>query len=183
MEKLFEKFNSKKMIENLVIFLILAIIVMIMINNIFDNDSTSKNIVTTNNIIDNHNRERTLEERLEEILSEINSAGKVDVMISYTNEIEKIPMTDMKTTTTVTNEKDSNGGERKTEETSVEEIIIYEENSSNKVPVIKQKILPQIVGVIVVAEGAKNIGVKEQLINAVSATVNVPSHRIQVFSK
>ena len=92
-------------------------------------------------------------------------------------------MTDTKVTTTVVSEKDSNGGERKTEETSTEENIIYEESNNLKSPVVKQSILPEIVGVIVVAEGANNIAVKENLIKAVEATVNVPSHRIQVFSK
>ena len=104
-------------------------------------------------------------------------------MISYVNEVEKIPMTDTKVTTTIISEKDSNGGERKTEETSTEESIIYEENSNIKIPVVKQNILPEVVGVIVVAEGSYDTVVKENLIKAVEATVNVPSHRIQVFSK
>lgn len=184
MEKLLEKFNNKKMIENLVIFLILAIIVMIVINSLFE--SEDKNVTNTAFMATQsfkENSEQTLDDKLAKILSLINGAGKVDVMISYVNEVEKIPMTDMKTTTTIINEKDSGGGERKTEETSTEESVIYEENSSSKTPVIKQNILPEIIGVIVVAEGAGNISVKENLIKAVEATIDVPSHRIQVFSK
>lgn len=184
MEKLLEKFNNKKSIENLVIFLVLCIIVMIVINALTDeketvsNNAESSMIFATNTV-----SEKTLEIKLAEILSMINGAGKVDVMISYINEVEKIPMTDTKITTTVVSEKDSNGGERKTEETSTEENIIYEESNNLKSPVVKQSILPEIVGVIVVAEGANNIAVKENLIKAVEATVNVPSHRIQVFSR
>ncbi|MBQ8298781.1 MAG: stage III sporulation protein AG [Clostridia bacterium] len=183
MEKLLEKFNNKKSIENLVIFLVLCIIVMIVINTLTDEKESVSNNSESSIIFTNTVGEKTLETKLAEILSMINGAGKVDVMISYINEVEKIPMTDTKVTTTVVSEKDSNGGERKTEETSTEENIIYEETNNLKSPVVKQSILPEIVGVIVVAEGANNIAVKENLIKAVEATVNVPSHRIQVFSK
>ncbi|MBQ9279824.1 MAG: hypothetical protein IJ215_02085 [Clostridia bacterium] len=186
MEKLFEKFNNKKMIENLVIFLILAIIVIIVINSMYGDNTSKTNIINTSSResdILQVKSEASLEDRLAHILSFISGAGSVEVMISYKNEIEKIPMTDMKTTTTVTNEKDSNGGERKTEQTSTEQSVIYAENGSNKTPVIQQTMLPEIVGVIVVADGAGNMSVKENLIKAVEATIDVPSHRIQVFAK
>ena len=186
MEKLFEKFNNKKMIENLVIFLILAIIVIIVINSMYGQSDTKTNTVNTlgkeMNLLQTTS-EISLEDRLAHILSQISGAGKVEVMISYKNEVEKIPMTDMKTTTTVTNEMDSNGGERKTQQTSTEQSIIYDENGSSKTPVIRQTVLPEIVGVVVVAEGAGNISVKENLIKAVEAVIEVPSHRIQVFAK
>lgn len=134
------------------------------------------------NVMSSENEEN-LEEKLENILSQISGAGKVDVMISYMNEIEKIPMTDTKVTKTVVSEKDSNGGERQTEETSTEENIIYEESNNIKIPVIKQSVSPEAIGVIVVAEGAYNETVKANLKKAVEATVIVASERIQVFSK
>ena len=189
MEKLLEKFNNKKMIENLVIFLILAIIVMIVINTLFDgnkgNKSTGTNTIIPTSVGNSTKKdgyETDLEQKLESILSKINGAGKVSVMISYANEVLKTPMTDVKTTTTVVSEKDSNGGERKTEETSTEENVIYEQNGNDKTPMIKQSVLPEIVGVIVVASGATSISVKEDLIKAVTAAVDVPNHRIQVFA-
>ena len=189
MEKLLEKFNNKKMIENLVIFLILAIIVMIVINTLFDgnkgNKSTGTNTIIPTSVGNSTKKdgyETDLEQKLESILSKINGAGKVSVMISYANEVLKTPMTDVKTTTTVVSEKDSNGGERKTEETSTEENVIYEQNGNDKTPMIKQSVLPEIVGVIVVASGATSVSVKEDLIKAVTAAVDVPNHRIQVFA-
>ena len=170
------------------IFLILLIIIFIVINNLTKpvevaTNASYEEMSHEGRPLNGTSNEKTLEEKLEEILSLIKGAGNVNVMISYVNEVEKIPMTDTKITTTVVSEKDSNGGERKTEETSTEESIIYEENSSTKIPVVKQNILPEVVGVIVVADGAYDTVVKENLIKAVEATVNVPSHRIQVFSK
>lgn len=184
LDKLLEKFNNKKMIENLVIFLILAIIVLIVINTFFDNNQSNKNanLVQTVSKKDSFTGDVNLEKKLEGILSKINGAGEVSVMVSYSNEVLKQPMTDVKTTTTVVSEKDSNGGERKTEETSTEENVIYEQNGNNKTPMLKQNVLPTIIGVIVVADGAGNTNVKENLIRAVTAAVDVPNHRIQVFA-
>ena len=185
MEKLAEKFNNKKSIENLVIFLILLIIVFVVINNLtkpveVTSEMSHEGRPSNGTLSEN---EKTLEEKLEVILSQISGAGKVDVMISYMNETEKIPMTDTKVTKTIVSEKDSNGGERQTEETSTEENIIYEETNSVKIPVIKQSMSPEAIGVIVVAEGAYNETVKANLKKAVEATVIVASERIQVFSK
>ncbi len=191
MEKLLEKLNNKKMIENAVIFLILAIIVMIVINSIFSTEDNSKSNETniTNEVLEQTNSKslnvgkNELSKELEEILSLISGAGKVSVMISYKNDTEKIPMIDTKVTTTIVSEKDSGGGERKTEETNTEESVVFEENGSSKNPVIKHEINPQVVGVVVVAEGASNNVVKENLIKAVEAAIDVPSHRIQVFAR
>ena len=104
-------------------------------------------------------------------------------MISYASTITEVPLYDTKENVTVTEEKDKEGGTRKTEQTSKEKSVIFEENNNAKSLAIKEKEMPKIVGVIVVADGAGNIKVKECIINAVSAVVDVPSHRIQVFSK
>ena len=101
MEKLLEKFklNSKKGIENLVIFLVLVIIVMVVINSLF-NEKENK-IVTTSNVDVTSKGNNTLEEKLENILSTISGVGKVKVMISYANSIEKVPIYDTKEVTLV----------------------------------------------------------------------------------
>lgn len=183
MEKLLEKFNitNKKGIENLVIFLVLVIIVMVVINSLFtDNEEV---IVQTVNKEAINNKNDEIEEKLENILSTIKGVGKVNVMVSYKNSIEKIPIYDTKETKTVTNEKDNNGGERKTEEINTEYNVIFEEGGNNKTAIIKQNILPEIIGVIVTAEGAENNSIKENIINAVVAVTNIPNHKIQVFAQ
>lgn len=188
MEKLLAKFkgeNSKKQIENIVIFIVLLVIVIIVINSLFtDNDveegNVNKNAVvvaSTDAGID------SLEIKLKKILSSINGVGNVDVMISYSNTVENIPMYDIRENTTLVEEVDANGGKRKTTEVQNEQNIIYEEKSNNKAPAIKETIMPKVLGVIVVAEGANNSVVKENIKNAVEAVFDIPSHRIQVFSK
>lgn len=108
MEKLLEKLNlsSKKGIENLVIFLVLLIIVMIITNSLFEEKSveTVENIEETKNIVEEKD---DLEEKLENILSSIKGVENAKVMISYTNSVEKVPLYDTKETTTLVEEKDT----------------------------------------------------------------------------
>ncbi len=178
--------GNKRIIENLVLFLILFIIVIVVMNVLgnetsqkVSSDALSNAIVTSNSTP----KEKSLEEKLETILSLIEGAGKVDVLITYANGVEQVPMYNTKQNTTTTQEEDNAGGTRKTEEISQEQNIIFSENGNVKTPVMKQTINPEIIGVIVVADGAGNMNVKENLIHAVEASLNIPTHRIQVFAR
>lgn len=183
MQKLIEKFNldNKKSIENLVIFLVLVIIVMVVINSLFTEETSEA--TPTLSVIKTNEKEDSLELKLENILGSIRGVGRVKVMVSYTNSIEKIPLYDTKETTTITEERDTNGGERKTEEISNELSVVYEEENSKKTAIIRQNIMPEIIGVIVTAEGAENNYIKENIINAVVAVTNIPNHKVQVFAQ
>lgn len=180
-EKLKSGGNQKKIVENLVIFLILLVIVMVVINTLFTSDKENEDTVSVVNTKEITSSTDELEVKLENILSKIEGAGKVDVMISYLSGIEQVPMYDLKENLTVTEEKDKEGGQRKTEQKSNEQSIVYEEKNNTRTPVMKQTIMPEIIGVIVVADGANNVTVKNNIINAIEATVNTSSHRIQVF--
>lgn len=186
MEKLLSKFkdlSNKKQIENVVIFLVLLIIVIIVINSLFGEEKKTVKEGPKEVSISLEQNENDLEKSLKNILSKISGVGSVDVMVSYSNTIMQVPMYDTKENTTVVEESDKNGGIRKTKEVANEQSIIYEEKNSVKVPAIKQTIMPEVVGVIVVAEGAGSQVVKENIKNAVEAVVNISAHRIQVFAK
>ncbi len=185
MEKLLSKFkdlSNKKQIENVVIFLVLLVIVIIVINSLFgEEEMADENVQEVAVVLEQS--ENDLEKSLKNILSKISGVGSVDVMVAYSNTIMQVPMYDTKENTTVVEESDKNGGVRKTKEVANEQSIIYEEKNSTKVPAIKQTIMPEVVGVIVVAEGAESQVVKENIKNAVEAVVNISAHRIQVFAK
>lgn len=177
--------GNKKIIENLVLFLVLFIIVIVVINTLVE--PNTKTVQSESEIYSKENyiakTEMSLEEKLEEILSLISGAGKVNVLITYFNGIEQVPMYDTKQNTTTIQESDKEGGNRKTQEVSTEQNIIFNEENNNKTPVIKQIINPKVTGVIVVADGADNMVIKEKLINAVEASLDVPTHKIQVFAR
>ena len=186
MEKLLSKIktaNQKKQIENIVIFIVLLIIVIIVINSMFNEEKIDLKLNEDREEIRNEFVTDELENKLQKILSSMSGVGSVDVMISYTNTVTQIPMYNTKENTTTVEEQDVNGGKRETKEVSNEQSIVFEEKSSSKIPAVKQTIMPEVIGVIVVAEGANNQIIKENIKNAVEAVVNIASHRIQVFAK
>ena len=183
LDKLMDKLNmnSKKGIQNLVIFLIASIIMIIMINSIFSkpDDKQEIKIIETSS----HTVELSFEEKLESILSTIHGIRNVSVLIAYENTVEKVPLYDSKEITTVTEEADKNGGERKTREVNNEYTVVYEENGNQKNVLMKQNIMPKMTGIIVTAEGADSNLMKESIISAIVAVTGLSSNKIVVFGK
>lgn len=187
--------NNKRKIENLVVFLVLLIITIIAINTIWgdkneevkkdDNKSSYKQLAESiDNNIDSNNQQLTeynLEQSLEDILSKISGVGKVEVLVTYSETSEVVAMYNEKQTASNTEETDTNGGVRKIEETDTNKEIIYEEKNGQKTPITQKVVMPKIEGAIITAEGAGNVNVKTNIIQAVSAATGLSTYRIQVF--
>lgn len=180
--------NNKKIIENLVLILLLFIIVIVVMNVLSPSTKNNNsdvqdtvNFVPKNDFIQT-TKEDTMESKIANILSLVKGAGKVEVLITYKNGIEQVPMYNTKENISVIEEQDTAGGQRKTEETTNEKNIVFSENGNVKTPVIKQTINPEIIGIIIVSEGASNLSVKENLINATLAILDIPAHRVQVLA-
>ncbi len=110
--------------------------------------------------------ESHIEERLEEILSKVKGAGKVEVMVVFKdNGRENIAMNVKKS--------QDGEGEFQSEETAV--------MGSDDKAVVIQKNIPEVQGVIVTAQGADNPQVREDLKRAVEAALPVLPHRIEVL--
>lgn len=191
--------NDKKKVENLVFFVIISVITIIIINFIWNgnetkNQDTNQNVSnkklasSTNNEINENNSnisedESTseLEEKLEQILSNIQGVGEVKVCINYSESSEIVAMYDENSSTSTTEETDTEGGTRKIEQTDTEKNVIYEENDGEKTPITTKVIKPKIEGAIITAKGAGNATVKTNIIQAVEAITGLATHKIQVF--
>lgn len=120
--------------------------------------------------------ETAVEERLAQTLSAIRGAGKVRVMITYDTGVEIVPAmsTDVQSSTS---QSPAEGGavinENRTESsrpaTLRDEALVLTERA------------PEVRGVIVIAEGAADIGVKLKLQSAVQTVLGVNIDRIEVF--
>lgn len=125
-----------------------------------------------------------LEKQVSIILSQINGAGKVSVMITYLSGKEAVPAFDTKRSENGTEEKDTGGGARNIRQSDDENKIAYEEQQGGvKKPIILKEKAPEVKGVVVVAGGAGDAEVKEKLSKAVQVLLDVPIHRIQVFER
>ena len=86
-----------------------------------------------------------------------------------------------KNTSNITEELDTNGGTRKIEQVDSDKEIIYEEDNGQKKPITQKVVMPKIEGAIITAEGADNVNIKTNIIQAVAAATGIPTYRIQVF--
>ena len=190
--------KSKRKIENLVVFAIILIITIISINLIWngdkkessdDNNNTSSKILASSDKISNINTGQTaenlvsneLENKLKNILSKIQGVGEVEVFINYSESSEIVPMYNENSQTSTTEETDTSGGIRKIEETDSQKEIIFQENDGTKEIITQRVIEAKIEGAIITAEGAGDVNVKTNIIQAVEATTGLATHKIQVF--
>ena len=121
-----------------------------------------------------------LEEKLKNILAQIEGAGDVDVMITFESSEEIQPAFNTNATTEETKEVDSQGGER-TVTTSSENKTMITSNSNQ--PVVLKTNEAKIKGVIVISEGASEPQVKETLYSAVQTALQISGHQVEIYSK
>ena len=179
--------NNKKKIENLVFLLIILIVVLVAINFIW-NDKKENEKTTDNNkklAIQEETKKDSdsdLKEQLEDILQNINGVGKVKVLITYSQTSQVLPLYNEDTSKKDTEEKDKTGGTRIVTETDTKKDVIFQETNGNKMPITQSVISPKVEGAIVTAQGANNMAVKTDIIQAVEAVTGLSSHKIQVFT-
>ena len=183
--------QNKKKIENLVFLIIILIVTIIIINAIWKKDENSNNTtkdtnslsgkVLADNSKDEVSNQTELETKLENILSTIKNVGKVNVLINYSESSSLVPLYNESTTTSSTEEGDSGGGTRNVTETESKKDVVFSESSGQKQPVTEKTVMPTIQGAIITAEGAKDVNVKTNIINAVGAVTGLSIDKIQVF--
>lgn len=189
--------NNKRKIENLVFLVILLIVTVVIINYVWSGEkSSNKNVInssgkqlaTTKNTQTtgetnqkNTTNNNDLEQRLENILSNIDGVGDVKVFINYSETSETVAMYNENSKKSTTEETDKSGGVRKVEQTDSQKEIVYQEENGNKTPIVQKTVEPKIEGAIITAKGASDINVKTNIIQAVEAATGLATHKIQVF--
>ena len=175
--------NNKKKTENLVFLLIILVVTVVAINIIWKDEKEDTNITNQTNkkLVDKTQESITsnnsLEEKLQHILSNINGVGNVDVLITYNETEEIIPIYNKTDKKSLTNEIDSKGGTRTIEETDTIEEVIFQ----NDEIIVQKTVSPKIEGAIITATGANNSNVKTNIIQAVEAATGLATHKIQVL--
>ena len=166
-----DKVNFKEFIRNkhnIILYIILIIGAAVMLcGNITGGKNDKKDVQTSSEVM-----YKTDEERLCEILGDINGVGEVSVMITYYESPQKDLAYETKESENV---RESSGGHEKTVD---KQAVMADGN-----PMVVKETYPDVKGVIVTAEGAGNIKVKENISSAVQAVMNVPAHRVCVYEK
>ncbi|WP_027701585.1 stage III sporulation protein AG [Metaclostridioides mangenotii] len=176
--------KDKKKLYSLVIVAGICVVSLVLLS-VFPNGSKDKEEAeegaTDENVsVSESSDQADMENKLTRILTKIEGAGDVDVMVTFESSEEIQPAYNSNQTTETTEEKDAQGGER-TVTTSSENKTMITSGSSDSV-VIKT-IEPKIKGVIVVASGASSPKVKETLYSAVQTSLQIAGHQVEIYSK
>ena len=173
------KFSLVKMLSGKSLKIIALSIVCIIIFLIFLGIGNNSEVSNSNNVTTNKYEYITtmeycteLENKLEKVLSQIKGAGSIGVMITVQGSPELVYAVDSDTKVSTNN----NGS---TTTNSSSPIIV--QTSSGSTPLILTENLPLVKGVIVVSSGASDIGIKLDIINAVSTLLDISTDKISVL--
>jgi stage III sporulation protein AG len=118
-----------------------------------------------------------LETQLEQILTQVQGAGQVQVMVTYESGPEIVPAVK---TDTQNSSTDSTSGQNTTSTTQNSEPVTVQGKDGTEPMVLLQK-EPVVLGVLVVAEGASNLEVRLRLMEAVQVALQIAPDRIEVL--
>ena len=186
-EKLYNM-GIKRMVQNLVIVSLVAAILVIASSGFFESGDKKRNSIEDENIQLNRQSisaatyEEQLETRLKGILEQISGAGKVSVMVTLKTSKEIVPALNTVESGSETNERDGDGGTRTIIQQSTDKKVAQGGGGiTSDQPLIVKEVMPEVMGVIVVAEGAQKPEVTERLTDAVQTVLGIPAFRVKVF--
>lgn len=171
-EKLKEWTKKLKSIKNyeIIISLIIICIVLLIYFSVNGDGKKEEKVAESVNI----SLTDGLEERVGNVLSKIEGVGEVDVLITFSSSAEQVTANTQNSHSTTT----SNQNNSTTTSTTTSSPII-----SNQNVIVLQEKMPEIIGVIVVAEGADNPKVKINILSAVSTALDIDKNSIQIFTR
>lgn len=121
-----------------------------------------------------------LESRLQSVLGKMAGVGRVEVMITLESTSEAVVNKDVPYTRN--NEEDISGEQTKSSHSfeSREETVMVQ-TDGDTVPYVIKSIYPKIEGVVVVAEGAGQASIKNEIVEAIEVLFGVEPHKVKVL--
>ncbi len=129
------------------------------------------------------NEEEYLSTKLGQILTQIKGAGNVYVIVSLKSTTVSEYAINNVVSTKTTREQDQSGGTRTVTEDSENEQVVLVQSQGGQAPLVKHSSGPNVSGVLVVAEGARDPAVKSRLFSATCVALGVEPHKVLVVTK
>lgn len=174
MEKLKELWQKIKSIKNYEIIISLIIIAVVLLIYFSVDGKSNEDKAKENTVSQDISLTEGLEERVGGILNKIEGVGEVDVLITFNSTAQQVTAQTENTHSTTT----SSANNSTTTSTSTSSPII-----SNQNVIVLQEKMPEIIGVIVVAEGADNPKVRLNILSAVSTALDIDKNSIQIYTR
>ncbi|MEW6172683.1 MAG: hypothetical protein AB1510_06390 [Bacillota bacterium] len=122
-------------------------------------------------------------ERLKTVLQEVKGAGAVEVTVHLAGSTRTEYAVSATTGKRLIDEKDKSGTNRLTTEDNNNSQVVVVRDGQKEEAVVENEEAPRILGVLVVAEGAQDPEVKEEIFHAAQVALGVDAHRILVLPR
>ena len=162
------KLPKKLKLSHLVVALASGIMLILLSNTFTD----KAEVITTPAVEPKEIENLQTEEKLKEILEAVADISDVKVMITYEN-------TGVKKVTSFGEKVLTNDGAKSAD--SDKQTPVFTKDSSGEGPFVGEQILPEVRGVLIVANGLESRTLAMEITEAVSATLGVPVHRVKVL--
>lgn len=118
-----------------------------------------------------------MENKLQAVIGNIQGVGNCQVMVTFENGIEYVYANESKATSDVLDEGESG---KKQEKISSENNLVIIEQGNGKEALKVKEIQPKVRGVVVVCDGAQDVAVRQQIIDAVTTSMDISSAKVYV---
>ena len=116
--------------------------------------------------------EQSLEQRLEEIVGQIDGVGRCSVMVTLKESACSVYATE--------DSQRREGAQQDGSSESESRLVLIEGAQGEQQPVVEKTVQPQINGVIVVCQGADSVSVRQQVTEAVTTVLGLRSTQVCV---
>ena len=172
-----KKLFTKERLPIVLLVGVLLVVISIPVKNTRKNQNTETEYT---NEVSHNDYVMDIEKRLEDILKNTSGVGQNKVMITVRNTGKEVIYSQLDVDSVFTTETDS-GGTRVTEEMSQKESVIYTEENGVSKPYIQDEEMPEIVGVLIIAQGAGEASVVREITQATSVLLGIPVNKIKVM--
>ena len=170
--------ENKKTGNNIFLALLIGVLLIIIGKTFFPEEKQTAEVSTTKQSAEVHKlNEQDVESRMAQILSQIQGAGQVDVMLTFRVSTESIVAHEEKTEES----RSTEGGRTSESQQKETTVVMIEDGKGNTSPLVLTENAPKVEGVVIVAEGGDNAVVCQALNNAAQALLDVPAHKIAVL--
>lgn len=122
-----------------------------------------------------------LENKLKNILGQVEGIGRTEVMLTLKSEGKSIVEKDVEQSQRKEESGEAESAVSSSEINSSESTVYQKDMHGNETPYVTEKLEPEIDGVLVIAQGAGSSSVVAEITEAVMALFGVEAHKIKVM--
>ncbi len=176
--------GEKNVRDRLLLVVLAGLLLLVIIWPVSDDSSEGKvpeKSDTSSNQTDvSGNYTSVMEQRLKAILENVDGAGEVQVMITVKGTAEQVIEKDESYSESRNTQNENENNSTVSDSISRSESTVYHNGSSGGSPYVVKEMLPEVEGILVVAEGAGDETVVNEITYAVQVLFDVPVHKIKV---